>query len=1603
MLVLENYFNFPAKQHTQAIGFLLNRRGFTFLEEDYSKESLNDLPDNAWQNLSVKVQELLSEQQGIADKLMDLATNCPEQITDIFNAIQEIDDYQTYQKEKETINKEFIYFDYIEKINKACDLVNQDKEVTDKAVELKEGDKKHLSKTAHWIVERLNKEIGSNFVIPEGKYQIDLTSQINSTKATRIQKQLPDFEEQRVAVKYRKTINAKSLWDFTISKFEFNSKNEKGLEENKEKTHLHHLCYAVYKINHEIISGARHRSTYFEEIQDDLENFSNPNFLDNKHSPKYLINFINEITNHSQLNIDKLHKLVCHISNFELKPLRAYFNDKTPIKRDKNYKKENTDKSNFISHVAKNGGDQFNNEKLTRLASIWFMKNWRVDLGRDKQGKVDSYKELKEQWQDHHDKNDIIAFWLKTDPVLTIPPYQNMNNRKPPKCQTLVLNSEYLNHHYPDWRDWLDKLKPDQKYQEKLQELESGKGPRTTKAGKKIDGRLISDDSIKLRQLQFILDTAKKVDKYKLNEIWSIHHQLQKPTATDENQLKTAIKDSTLPECLKKDLEFSSESSFKHFINKYYQTRRKARDGRYFLIQVKKEKWLTKGKLLTLCTHKPWQKKHQWKIDLAAVFGIDKEELEDKLTNTDGKEIAPEDYFKDIKGCCEKSAKAQKDHRGELKYKIGRALARSASGEKLPKGEAKDLSNLAANCYKSKTKLIEITGIDGLLADIQTKENDQKIALVFKFAQINNIIFKERSGFSKTCPVCSTDNAFRMQKNDEGIARASRLPALSIRLIDGVVMRICDAISRHVASTKWNHIKSDLKQGKEVHLPLIFEQNRFEFEPSLAKIKGRTIKLNDDRDDQFNDKNKRIKAAASGISAYSGREFSDGEIDHIIPQSSKYGTLNDEANLIYLSNEDNQFKSNKTKSLVDLHQNYKNKIFGGDTKTDEEIKQFIYDKLIGENKKPENIDKDDDNFSFGKYLSFINLEKDVAIAFRHALFLDGDPLKQKVINALQNRNRTIVNGTQRYLAQCIADKIHRSYRKENPKGKLEFDYFEYTAKVNEENSTTELRKYFEGKKAKLSDGLLIDISKKTNEKQKTQSHLIDAQMAFLLAAYNHQDDGSMGLKFDKLETIKQGDVSADTGEYNPTKFFDASLVGENDYQKVELNPKSSNEKIVDIENRKNNKKQNLSKIFKRYVFKENAIGERYKPIVEFNGKMYLGYPMTIKGGIYRCDGYCKEITTKSGLKNLQNIINDDKYYKLTIDNEQIKIWTIKTVDKKYKQIDKDSHKYFSKLNPQYTDDEKQEIEQIKFILGACKYYVSRYKVENAPGILAKFAEYNEDNKEWVFKKNVKYPFYQNWIDFDKAWRGCIKNAYKVDTKGQYDLSDDEAEKKWKDFCKKRFSPPKNQLKNKHRVKGKKYTMISSGIPPGAVFRINRNNQDIYQAISLDTTIIGKNKSSFLIKHSKNLTLNSPTADKDLNKEITLEITNIDLKIDNIEDIFQKDFIDNKEIKTQIELVKASLTNNQVAISNFPVSIFKDVIDNFSKWEEGNSILFKQSDDRKPKANNGELKKIIKLPYRFDGKSSIKDITIKDDFVDFKLSCKKDIAHKFKKNLENNSD
>ena len=538
---------------------------------------------------------------------------------------------------------------------------------------------------------------------------------------------------------------------------------------------------------------------------------------------------------------------------------------------------------------------------------------------------------------------------VKLCPNWTIPPYQDQNNRHPPKCQSLILNPKYLDQEYPDWQNWLEKLKDiseTKKYlsdfEGKLKELKSSEYKSYFSDESEFKGDLRKDSGrrsykdLDVRILQFIFDRVKVTDPLKLNEIYS-HAKKIKQLKRDgqdyesvKQELQKAIADSQLFDGLKTKPDFDTddlfkENSFLHLVCKYYKLRQKAKDGRLFIHPeykfVKGRGYENTGRfdnkrcLLTYCNHKPRQKHYQLLYDLAGVLQVDPEYLREviksKGSDTDEKcliDWLKNDKFKGLKTYTEKASKAQKDYRGELKSLMNDAVNKKSG----------DLYKLHKKINELSNKIGEsLFGTVDEVDEDAKKSFDQKIQKfnsVFSFAQINNIAFKERGGNAKTCAVCSLDNAHRMTQvslstnEKETTAKAQRLPAIETRLIDGAVMRMARIVSDAIAKDQWKKIENDLAQDYRVHIPIITESNRFEFEPSLTNLKGNDKKQDKKnkkdkklktQEDIYQSKEERIKDANQKKCPYTGNSLDDsGEIDHIIPRASQYGTLNDEANLI---------------------------------------------------------------------------------------------------------------------------------------------------------------------------------------------------------------------------------------------------------------------------------------------------------------------------------------------------------------------------------------------------------------------------------------------------------------------------------------------------------------------------------------------------------------------------------------------------------------------------------------------------------------------------------------------------------------------------------
>ena len=1171
---------------------------------------------------------------------------------------------------------------------------------------------------------------------------------------------IKEIKETFATTKDKKLKN--SLWNFKESSFDLEKAKETGkpgerffIEDGEPniKNHLHHFAFALHKIHSELESGGRHRSKYFDEIKNALDE-TDKWIKANRHKPEknqckpkphgYFQRFCEKLyggefvdqsdqkkldANQKKLDAEKLTNLIGHLSNLELKPLRKYFNDD----------KHKISKKNLQ-------GDQWDEKRLAAIFSRWILSEWRINPDKDKDKKPEAqcdYKELCKQIRKEIGtpkeikkgkmKGRVIDFFLRNRPAhnhdqakdkitgnkkfysaqWTIPPYQDNNNRRPPRCQSLILNAEYLKTRYRDWEKWFEVLKNCSSdylgdFDTELENLKSGKGtlyfskecqPKS-KRGKK-DSQCRSQQDLQARVLQFIFDRVKASDPLQLNEIFSHTKKIRqlnakKEKGTDEynnivKKLETAINESKLPEELKqklpedllpKDLKtnpnnYSNEAvfadgTFLHLVCDYYKQRQRARDGRIYIHPqyryVKdRDSYENTGRfddancLLTYCNHKPRQKRYQMLLDIAQILFTSEDDLKDIMGIDEAitKDKNPTKLFeraetffaqdelksgaKTLKGFMKDCAEAQKKYRNELKDVIKQTYSSFEIIQRELKEENKTLSDSDAKTEaiqqmiddkvaqiisatkskdKSKDKSVEksvgntIKLLIGLkenshifaekLAELihkdkSKKEIEDEIKLIAEkfnnphsFGQIYNIVYKERSGYSKTCVVCSIDNALRMQtiqaeadgQKNQTHTKAQRLPAIPTRVIDGAVMRMARIVGGAIAKDKWQTIKADLIAGEKVCVPIITESNRFEFEPSKEEIvksqrlptkkrKGKAIERSDEPD-TFTKKQDRIKTS-NKTCPYTGESFSSGEIDHIIPRKSKYGTLNDEANLIWASCTGNQHKTNNPVSLSELNTGYKSEIFPN--QTDKEIEDWIIKTIWDVENDP---GFKGDRFKFGPYRNFMNIPSDdEKKAFRHALFLaDGHVLRDKVINAIDNRNRALVNGTQRYFAEVLANTLYKKAKRIGREKQLSFDYFGVEAQSSTRGEGIyDLRKEYE--KAKIINKKDI---KQQGKSQTAYSHLIDAQLAFCVAVDAHRNDGGLKLKVD--DSINLHPVDKETGEITDKSNH---ILG-----KIQIPPKDFEEKPL----KRQYPKPVESNFQHRPLFNENAVAMHFLKLIE---------------------------------------------------------------------------------------------------------------------------------------------------------------------------------------------------------------------------------------------------------------------------------------------------------------------------------------------------------------------------------------------------------------------
>ena len=163
---------------------------------------------------------------------------------------------------------------------------------------------------------------------------------------------------------------------------------KKQIREGLDKTHT------------SIIEGHKHRKEYLDNIFSDMKRVLNSTLL-------------------TELSVEGLYRLIGNISNFQLRFLRKYFND--------------------IGMIDK---DLWHEQKFNNLLND-YMSSWHVKTDIEKK----NLKELRFNFS----ANQGYKFLTLSDPTLSIPPYEDQNNRDPQVCYSLILTAEKLDQHLKGW------------------------------------------------------------------------------------------------------------------------------------------------------------------------------------------------------------------------------------------------------------------------------------------------------------------------------------------------------------------------------------------------------------------------------------------------------------------------------------------------------------------------------------------------------------------------------------------------------------------------------------------------------------------------------------------------------------------------------------------------------------------------------------------------------------------------------------------------------------------------------------------------------------------------------------------------------------------------------------------------------------------------------------------------------------------------------------------------------------------------------------------------------------------------------------------------
>ena len=774
----------------------------------------------------------------------------------------------------------------------------------------------------------------------------------------------------------------------------------------------------------------------FNTMVEAADNIINTCEFGNKHRKQYLSDIKVDINKDSRLtdivkafaSSEKLYRCIGNISNLQLRALRWYFND-----------------------IDMKGEPKWISE---RFKKVWARAYKYFHYPKEDQTKA---RELIKKIES---SEDAISLLSSIDPLKTIPPYEDQNNRNPPTDLTLLLSPKALDDKYADlWDAWAEKfanLYPNLTYQ--LKDIVKATD-RKSRIEQKNSSSYTQSKIFNSYVIQRLLDLSTNEDE----PITLLRKWVRDPS--NPNLARTVKIIQSVVE--------DHEDDFYKLAQSYYNEVEKAKSGLWSVVE---------DPLLEISGIHPPMKNKVISTLVGNVLGINNDFDYEKFLEV---WKSPIKGRKTLKSICRDIEELRKDYGNTFKVEYDYAIYSAKDKKKTLTSDQKKLVEI----YKT---IEEISPL--LWSNIsQDPLSEIKFNNPFSLSQLYTLIETDTLGFSSNCVAVNKENNARMQFLSGNCALCSRLPTESVRPFDGAVGKILERQAYEIAKAKSSEIKElDGLNDAVINVGILIEQNKFEYSASLATIKNSKYKKKIQKRaksgvsrqlEQWKSKEQRIKDASRDLCPYTGEpisELSNGEIDHIIPRSftkASMGTIfNSEANLIFCSKDGNQTKKENVYTLRDLSPNYLNEIFGLSDilKIQQEIECTVA-----------NVNEKNPRFLFDM------MTPKEQVCCRHALFMPQSKAYRLVVSSLARSYSTRVNGTQSYFVKVIISRLRNELSSWLKSNRNTLNFFAYKVDPSDVHSTRD-------------DLSKLNTLLKKQENQPITSHAIDALCVLASASTNER-------------------------------------------------------------------------------------------------------------------------------------------------------------------------------------------------------------------------------------------------------------------------------------------------------------------------------------------------------------------------------------------------------------------------------------------------------------------------------------------------------------------